>query len=111
MHIHELFYECECVEVTDEEQLDERVIRQFKRYGNVTKRQFRCTSGPKKGRLVTSPDKCGKRKDPKRVLQGKRASRIKKGQRIRRTQFTKRKPASKKVQRWNKLLSGRFNIK
>lgn len=86
------------------------VIRQFRRIGNSLKRQFRCTSGPKKGRLVTSPAKCGIRKDPKRVRQGKINARRKKGQRIRKTQFTKRKTATKRLVRLNKMMSGAFNI-
>lgn len=87
-----------------------RIIRQFRRYGNTLKRQFRCTSGPKKGRLVTSPSKCGIRKDPKRVRQGKINARHKKGQRIRKSVFTKRKTATKRLTRLNKMLSGKLNI-
>lgn len=88
-----------------------RIIRQFRRYGNTLKRQFRCTSGPKQGRLVTSPEKCGIRKDPKRVRIGKRSARIKKGQRIRKTLFTKRRTPSKRVTRFNKYMSGKLNEK
>ena len=83
-----------------------QVQRQFKRYGNKFTRQFRCLSGPKEGRLVTSPEKCGIRKDPRRVRIGKKASRIKKQQRIRKTLFTKRKSISQILQRRNKVLRG-----
>lgn len=84
----------------------EAVDRQFRRYGDRFYRQYRCTSGQKAGRIVTSPEKCGLRKDPKRVRLGKRAARSKKGSRIRKTQFTKRKSQSKRLTRLNTVLRG-----
>jgi hypothetical protein len=84
----------------------ESVDRQFRRYGDNFLRQYRCTSGPKKGRLVASPDQCGKRKDPRRVRIGKKAARVKKGIRIRKSKFTKRKTQSKRLSRLNKVLRG-----
>lgn len=96
-------------EVLDQEgitMLAEAVDRQFRRYGDKFLRQYRCTTGPKAGRLVTSPEKCGKRKDPRRVRIGKRAARVKKGIRVRKTLFTKRKTASKRLTRLNKVLRG-----
>lgn len=84
----------------------EAVQRQFRRYGDTFKRQYRCTSGQKAGRMVTSPEKCGIRKDPRRVRIGKRASRSKKGQRVRKTLFTKRKSQSKRLSRLNKVMRG-----
>jgi len=82
------------------------VTRQFKRYGNTFKRQYRCMSGPRKGRLVTDPMKCGKRKDPKQVRAGKKSSRVRKGERVRKTKLAKRRSPSKMVQRLNKRLRG-----
>lgn len=82
------------------------VTRQFKRYGNNYERQFRCMSGPRKGRLVKNPQKCGVKKDPKQVRAGKKAARIKKGQRVRKTKLAKRRTNSQTVQRWNKRLRG-----
>ena len=84
----------------------EAVDRQFRRYGDKFLRQYRCTTGPKAGRLVTSPEKCGKRKDPKKVRQGKRSARVKKGIRVRKTLFTKRKTQSKRLTRMNNVLRG-----
>lgn len=86
--------------------LTEAVDRQFRRYGDKFVRQYRCTTGPKAGRMTSSPEKCGIRKDPRRVRIGKKSSRVKKGQRIRKTQFTKRKTASKRLSRMNKALRG-----
>lgn len=84
----------------------EAVQRQFRRYGDNFLRQYRCTSGPKAGRMVNSPEKCGIRKDPRRVRIGKKASRVKKGIRVRKTKFTKRKTQSKRLSRLNKVLRG-----
>lgn len=86
--------------------ISEAVQRQFRRYGDNFKRQYRCTTGDKAGRLVTSPEKCGIRKDPRRVRLGKKAARVKKGQRIRKSLFTKRKSQSKRLSRLNKVLRG-----
>ena len=53
-------------ELTEEapEAVFEAVQRQFRRYGDKFLRQYRCTTGPKAGRLVSSPEACGKRKAP-----------------------------------------------
>lgn len=83
-----------------------KVVRQFKRYGNTFKRQFRCMSGPRKGRLVTDPMKCGMRKDPKQVRAGKKSARIRKGERVRKTKLTKRRAPSQRLQQLNKRLRG-----
>ena len=84
----------------------ETVQRQFRRYGDKFLRQYRCTTGQKSGRMVSSPEKCGIRKDPRRVRVGKMASRSKKGQRVRKTLFTKRKTQSKRLSRMNKKMRG-----
>ena len=96
-------------EMLDQDEIStiaEAVDRQFRRYGDKFLRQYRCTTGPKAGRLVTSPEKCGKRKDPKKVRQGKRSARVKKGIRVRKTLFTKRKTQSKRLTRMNNVLRG-----
>jgi len=82
------------------------VTRQFKRYGNKLARQFRCMSGPRKGRLVKNPQKCGLKKDPKQVRAGKKASRYKKGQRVRHTKLAKRRAPTERLQQFNKRLRG-----
>ena len=40
----------------------------WKRRGNVLKRQFRCSSGPRKGRVVANPGQCFKPIDIKKRL-------------------------------------------
>jgi hypothetical protein len=92
---------------TDEyEVLDEAAKRQWKRYGNKFVRKFRCYGGPKSGKMVSTAAGCGMKKDPLRVRRGKRAARMKKGSRIRKTMMTKRKSPSKRLTRMNNLLRG-----
>jgi hypothetical protein len=86
-----------------------RVTRQLKRIGNNLKRQFRCMSGDKQGRLVSSPEKCGIKKDPNRVRQGKLASRIKKAQKVRKSKRTKMKSFTKRLTKFNDFLKGKLN--
>lgn len=99
---------CEIV-YTDEdgEILSEAAIRQFKRFGNAIKRQYRCTSGPKKGKIVASPQACGTRKDPRKVRHGRKVARMKKGVRIRKSTIAKKKSVSRMVTRMNRRLSGK----
>ena len=99
---------CEIV-YTDEngEILSEAAIRQFKKVGTTIKRQYRCTSGPKKGKIVSSPQACGQRKDPKKIRHGKKVARLKKGVRVRKTTISKKKSISKMVTRMNKRLAGK----
>lgn len=88
-----------------------RVTRQMKRVGNNTKRQFRCMSGDKQGRLVSDSGKCGIKKDPKRVMQGKAAARHKKAQKARKSKRTKAKPFSRRLVKFNDFLKGKLNEK
>ena len=111
MKLDEILHENETCEIvyTDEkdEILSEAAIRQFKRFGTVIKRQYRCTSGPKAGKIVASPQACGTRKDPKKVRQGRKTARMKKGMRVMKTRISKRKQISKVVSRMNKRLAGK----
>lgn len=90
----------------EDENITESVTRQFRRYGNKFVRQYRCMSGPKKGRLVKNAVDCGRRKDPRKVRQGKYSSRIKRKQRTRKSNRTKRKPISQMLSRRNDVLRG-----
>lgn len=108
MFLDEILYECEVV-YTDEEGniLNEAAVRQYKRFGSKIKKQFRCTSGPKKGKIVASPQSCSKRKEPRRVRLGRKIARTKKGIRILKSKMAKRKSVSKLVSRMNKRLRRR----
>ena len=76
----------------------------FRRKGQEIKRQFRCVSGEKKGRLVADPKTCVKRKNPKRMLVGQRTARSKKGLRLRKSAITRNTSAHKMVRKTNKRL-------
>ena len=101
-----LITESQTMTVDDYELLDEAAKRQWKRYGNKMVRKFRCYGGPKNGRMVTKAADCGVKKDPFKVRQGKRSARLKKGQRVRRTQLAKRKAPSKRLTKMNNILRG-----
>ena len=94
------------VEEYIEEELHEGVVRQVRRYGNKMRQQFRCQGGDKDGRLVSDRSQCGIRKNPKRVRAGQKSSRVKKGERVRKSNFTKRKTLSQILVRRNKMLKG-----
>ena len=93
-------------DIIDTIELDEAATRQFKRFGKEIRRYYRCTSGQKEGKMVASPNECGKRKDPRRVRNGKKIARSRKGVRIRKSAIAKRTAVSKLVARMNKRLSG-----
>ena len=108
MLLDEILFECEIVYVDEEGNvLEEGFVRQMKRVGSSIKKQFRCTSGPKKGKIVASAQACGKRKDPKKVRHGRKVSRSKKGVRTHKGKIAKRRQVSKLVRRMNKRLSGK----
>lgn len=108
MLLDEILYECEVVYVDEngKEILDEGFIRQLKKVGSTIKKQYRCTSGPKKGRIVAKPSACAKRKDPKKRRLGKKIARMKKGIIKVKSKMAKRKQISKRITRINKRLSG-----
>ena len=104
----ELDESCEIVYTSEDgEILNEAAIRQFRRVGQVIKKQYRCTSGPKEGKIVATPQACGQRKDPKKVRHGRKVARMKKGIRIRKTIISKRKAVSKMVTKMNRRLAGK----
>lgn len=86
--------------------LQEASVRQWKRFGTEIRKRYRCTSGPKKGKLVADPSKCAGRKDPKKVRQGRKLQRTKKNVIQRKAKISKRKQISKMVTRMNKRLRG-----
>lgn len=110
MKLFEIICEECCEEVftnAEGEVLSEAAIRQFKRVGGQIKRQFRCTTGPKKGKIVASPQSCGKRKDPKKRRHGKKVNRARKGVRVMKTRIAKKQQQSKLVTRMNRRIAGR----
>tara|TARA_Y100000385_G_C12612644_1_gene433626 strand:+ start:232 stop:531 length:300 start_codon:yes stop_codon:yes gene_type:complete len=74
------------------------------RKGNQIARKYRCSVGQRKGRLVSNPSQCGKPIDIKKRLT-LRKTKARMGKRMaRKAQKTKKfNPASKAVQRLNKV--------
>lgn len=86
--------------------LSESAIQAFKRTANVIKRQYRCTSGRKIGKIVANPNDCNKRKNAKSVRAGRAAARKNKSIRVSKTKISKNKSISKMVTTLNKRLKG-----
>lgn len=75
----------------------------WRKVGNKVKRAVRCTSGHRKGRVVSNPSQCGKPLDIKKRFTLKR-TKAKMGKRMaRKARRTKRfNPASRRVRMMNK---------
>lgn len=90
-----------------EEFLNESAVMAWGKVGDQVVKKYRCTSGPRKGRLVSSPGDCSKRIDPAKKLRMKKTM-AKMGKRIaRKAKRTKRvNPTSKKVAARNAAIRG-----
>ena len=100
--------DCEIVYVDENDNvLEEAAKRAFARSGGKVVRKYRCTSGPKKGKIVSDPKTCMTRKDPKKKRLGKKIAREKKGVRIRKTKLAKHQVTSKLITKMNRRLSNR----
>jgi hypothetical protein len=74
------------------------------RKGNKVSRKYRCTVGNRKGRLVSNPSQCGKPIDIKKRLTLKKTKARMGARMAKKAQRTKKfNPASKAVQRLNKV--------
>lgn len=93
----------------DDNVLEESAVRQFKKdpKGNRMLKKFRCTSGPKSGKLVSSPAACSKRVDPKRRKQGRKIMRTKGKTIARKSKVTKKKSISKILTKLNAKMMGK----
>lgn len=112
MLLEEILYNCEVVYIDEDgnEIIDEAFIRQMKKVNGKLKKQYRCTSGQKKGRISATPQACGKRKDPAKKRHGKKVMRAKKKSIQRKSKISKKRQISKMVKRINKRLSGNKSI-
>jgi hypothetical protein len=98
------------VDIISEEQfleLDEGAQRAFRRVGNNISQYYRCTSGPKKGKLASDPSKCGQRKDPAKVRHGRKVAQKKGAIRVRKTIAKKKTQVSKRVTQLNQTIRNR----
>lgn len=84
--------------------LTESSMKAYVNAGNVIKRQFRCTSGKKEGKIVTKPSDCNVRPNPNRVKAGKKSAKKSKSVRIHKTKIAKHKSISKMVTSLNARL-------
>jgi len=91
----------------EDAELEEGVKRQYKKINGTVQKRFRCTGGPKKGKLVAKPAVCFKRKDRDKVRRGKKLMRVKKKLIARKSKISKRRSISKLITRMNKRISGK----
>lgn len=90
-----------------EEFLAESATMAWGKVGNKVVKRYRCMTGPRQGRLVSTPGGCATRVDPKKRIQMKKLM-AKMGNRIaRKAKRTKRvNPVSKRVASRNKTMKG-----
>jgi len=93
--------------LSEDEITTESVKRQYKKVNGKIEKRFRCSGGPKKGKLVSKPSICFKRKDRDKVRRGRKVMRLKKKLISRKTKISKRRSISKIIARMNKRLSGK----
>jgi len=87
------------------ELFDESVKMAFGRTGSGVKRKYRCTSGHRKGRLVSSPVTCHAPKNVKKSLTFKRTkARLAPTIKIKRARTLKTSPSSMRMRKLNKSL-------
>ena len=86
--------------------IDEIIVAEkvaWKRRGNTIKKQFRCSSGPRKGRVVAQPSQCFKPVDIKKRMTLKR-TKAKMGGRLQRKAGRTKKfnPISRRLKTLNR---------
>lgn len=89
----------------------EEIIEGYKQVWGRSKkgvvRRYRCTDGPKKGRVVAKPSTCGTRVSQQRSVNLKTTRRTKgKTQSIKRS-LTMKRPTSRRIQKLNKGITPR----
>lgn len=88
--------------VNETTQLDEAQLVWARKGNNVVKK-FRCTSGPRAGRIVSKPSQCGAPIDIKKRIAFKKTKSKLGGRMARKAKKTKRiNPASRRLKRLNK---------
>lgn len=88
-------------EIIQEQELCEARMT-WARKGNKIVRKFRCTSGPRKGRVVADPSQCSKPIDIKKRMKFKQTKARLGSRMARKSRKTKRiNPASKALRRLN----------
>lgn len=114
MKLTDIYIQCEEIYVDENgEVLEEAAIRQFKkkRGTNKMEKKFRCTTGPKAGKIVSDPTSCSKRPDPKKRRQGRKVMRTKKAAIQRKSRVSKKKSISKTLTKLNARLMSKAGRK
>lgn len=91
--------------------LFETAKRIFKRDGDHVTNYFRCTVGPKKGKMVSDPSKCGKRANPKRVRHGRIVAKTRGAIRVKKSMITLKTHTSKRIRELNARLNALFTTR
>lgn len=91
--------------------LFETAKRIFKRDGDHVTNYFRCTVGPKKGKMVSDPSKCGKRANPKRVRHGRIVAKTRGAIRVKKSMITLKTHTSKRIRELNARLNSLFTTR
>ncbi len=87
----------------EKERLTEGTKIAWARVGNKVVKKYRCTSGPRHGRIVANPTQCNKPIDLKKRMKFKQTKLAKGARMARKSGRTKRRnPASMRIQRMNK---------
>ena len=87
----------------EKERLTEGPKIAWARVGNKVVKKYRCSSGPRHGRIVASPTQCNKPIDLKKRMKFKQTKLAKGARMARKSGRTKnRNPASLRIQRMNK---------
>lgn len=100
--------DCEIVYVDESDNvITEAAKRAYAKQGGKVVKKYRCTSGPKKGKIVADPKTCATRIDPKKKRIGKKVRREKMGVLKRKTAVAKKRSVSKLITRLNRRTSGK----
>lgn len=89
--------------------LGEGAIRQFKKKpgSNKLEKKFRCSGGPKDGKIVSSTTACAKRVDPKKRRHGKLVMKRKGSTIKRKSDISKKRSISRMLSKMNARLMGK----
>lgn len=86
-----------------EEIINESAMMVWARSGNKIVRKYRCTSGQRKGRIVSKPDQCSAPINLKKRMTLKKTKAAKGARMSRKSKKTKRiNPASQRLKRLNR---------
>ena len=84
------------------------IVRAFVRRGKTIKKLYRCTAGPRKGRVVSEPSKCFARKKPAVLRNKLRKSAIRTAAKRKiKSKIARRKAIHFRLQRLNRTLKPR----